>query len=319
MLLGRREECARLDSLLDQARRGRSGVLTLRGEAGIGKSALLRYAAANAAGVRVLEARGVEFDSHLVFAGLWDLLRPVLDRVDALPEPQAAALRGALALDAPAAADRFAVYAATLTLLAAVAAEQPLAVLVDDAHWLDRASAEALLFAARRLDADPIAIVLAARDPAAAAALVREAAPRPPAADVVERLVHETRGNPLALIEIVGLLSDDQLAGTEKLGESLPPSSPIEAAFRQRLEQLGDAQRLALLAAAAAPAEPGAVLTALAALGVAPEALEQAEASGLITIGGGAISFEHPLPRSAVFSAASPADRRAAHRALAAA
>jgi DNA-binding CsgD family transcriptional regulator len=338
MLLGRRDECARLDSLLDQARRGRSGVLALRGEAGVGKSSLLRYAAANATGMHVLEARGVEFESQLVFAGLSDLLRPVLDRLDALPEPQAAALRGALALDAPAAADRFAVYAATLTLLAAVAAERPLAVLVDDAHWLDRASAEALLFTARRLDADPIAIVLAARDgdppfetpgipdvrlegldAADAAALVRTTASRSPAGEVVERLVHETRGNPLALIEIVGLLSDDQLAGKEQLGEPLAPTSAAEAAFRARLGQLADAQRLALLVAAAAPGDPGAVLAALHALAAPPEALEEAESSGLIAVGPDAIAFEHPLARSAVFSGASAADRRAVHRALAAA
>ena len=164
LLVGRELERARLDALLAAARAGRSGVLVVRGEAGVGKTALLDDAAGRAAGMRVLRARGVEAESGLAFAALDELLRPVLSYLDGLPERQAAALRGALALSEASEVDRFAAYVATLGLLAATAEEGPLLALVDDAHWLDGSSAEALVFAGRRLEAEGIALVFAARE-----------------------------------------------------------------------------------------------------------------------------------------------------------
>ena len=164
MLLGRESECAAIDGLLEAARGSRSGVLVLRGEAGIGKTALLQHALARADGMRVLTGAGVEAESELPFAGLHQLLWPVLDRAGELPDVQTAALRGAFGLSAERVEDRFLVSVAVLSLLTAAADEQPLLCVVDDAHWLDGASAEALVFVARRLQADPIAVLIGARD-----------------------------------------------------------------------------------------------------------------------------------------------------------
>src|ERR1700722_14318025 len=164
MLLGRNDERLALDDLLAQARAGRSGVLALVGEPGIGKTALLEHAGESAEGMRVLRARGIESEAVIPFAGLAELLRPALSALDRIPEPQADALPGALALGPGRARARFAMGAATLSLLSASAEERPLAMLVDDAHWLDRSSAETLLFAARRLLADPIALVITVRE-----------------------------------------------------------------------------------------------------------------------------------------------------------
>ena len=164
MLLGREAECDALDRLLAAAREGKSGALVLRGEAGIGKSALCDYAVTRAQDMSVLRARGVESESELPFAGLADLLRPVLHRLDAVPEAQAEALAGALAIGPPVTGDRFRVCVATLTLLAAAAEERPVLAVVDDAQWLDASSTEALLFAARRLDAEGVALIFAVRD-----------------------------------------------------------------------------------------------------------------------------------------------------------
>src|SRR4051812_3670332 len=164
MLLGRDDERLALDRLLAEARQGRSGVLALVGEPGIGKTSLLEHAAQQAQGMRVLRARGIQSEAEVPFAGLAELLRPALPALDRIPRPQASALAGALALEPATAQDRFAVGAATLSLLSAWAEEAPVLLLVDDAHRLDAASAEALLFAARRLLADPIAIVLAVRE-----------------------------------------------------------------------------------------------------------------------------------------------------------
>src|SRR4051812_26824164 len=215
-LLGREDERLALDRLLAEARGGRSGVLALVGEPGIGKTALLDHTAAAADGMRVLRARGVESEAEVPFAGLAELLRPALGELDRLPAPQAEALAGALALGPPAATGRFAVGAATLSLLSAFAEEAPLALLVDDAHLLDGSSGGALLFAARRLVADPIALVLAVRegeppllDGAALRALHVPGLDRRDAtklvehealhADTLERLYSATAGNPLAL------------------------------------------------------------------------------------------------------------------------
>ena len=164
MLVGRSAETATIDQLLAEARASRSGVLVVRGEAGVGKSSLLRHALEHADGMTVLRGGGIESESELAFAGVHQLLRPVLDRIETLPEPQAAALRAAFALSSETIDDRFRVAVAVLGLLCDVAEDQPLLCLVDDAHWLDHPSAEALVFAARRLEAEPLAILFAARD-----------------------------------------------------------------------------------------------------------------------------------------------------------
>ena len=164
MLYGREAECALIEELLDGARESRSGVLVLRGVAGVGKSALLEHARERANGMQVLGCRGVESEAELPFAAVHQLVRPVLDRVDVLPAPQATALRRALGLDAGAGGDRFLVSVALLGLLAEAAESHPLLCLVDDAHWLDVASAEAFVFVARRLEADPIVVLLAVRE-----------------------------------------------------------------------------------------------------------------------------------------------------------
>src|SRR4051794_6483397 len=223
MLLGRDQERAALSALLAGARDGESGVLVLVGEPGIGKSALLEEAVANADGMRVLRARGIESEAQVPFGGLLELLRPALVALDRIPAPQAAALETALALRPGRAQDRFAVGAATLSLLAAYAEDEPLLVVVDDAHWLDGPSAAALLFAMRRLIADPIAVVLAVRsdeeslldgsdlpalelpglDLDSARTLLRSVPP-----DAAERLHGATAGNPLALLELAGDASE---------------------------------------------------------------------------------------------------------------
>src|SRR5436190_91766 len=254
-LIGREEERARIDALLDGARLGRSGALVVSGEPGIGKSSLLRYASDRAAGMAVLKAEGVESESELPFAALADFLRPALGQLSALPEPQAAALAGALALGPPASGDRFAVCAATMGLLAAFAETEPVLGVVDEAHWLDISSLEAMLFAARRLDAEGIVLLFAAREPEVeslaragleqlhlggfsareAAALISRSLERTPSVEVVDGLVEATGGNPLALVEIPTLLTDAQLAGEEPIAEDLPLTPLIEQALLSRL------------------------------------------------------------------------------------
>ena len=265
MLLGREEERLAIDHLLAGARDGRSGVLALVGESGIGKTMLLEYAADAAAGMRVLRARGIESEAEVPFAGLAELLRGALGALDQIPAPQATALGGALALRPATAGDRFAIGAATLSLLSASAEEGPLALLVDDAHLLDDSSAQALLFAARRLLADPIALVLAVRegepslldgadlrtlrlgglDRAAAAELLGRADVPD---DVVGRLYRATGGNPLALLELAP--EGARLAALPSAGP-VPISTSIAAAFLRRFERLPEPTRRALVLAAA--------------------------------------------------------------------
>ena len=332
MLLGRDTEQQALGRLLAEARVGRSGVLAVVGEPGIGKTSLLEATVASAEDMRVLRARGVESEAEVPFAGLLELLRPVLGALEHIPAPQAAALGGALALRPGEPGDRFAVGAATLSLLAAAAEEEPLLVLVDDAHWLDRASAEALRFAVRRLLADPIAVVLAVRagepslldgadlpvlalqglDAAAAADLLSRVAPGDAR---TARLHAATAGNPLALLELATRLDDP---------EALPPERPVPlperlaAAFGRRAEALPEPTRRALLVAAAGEGAELAVLArAAGGLGVDVAALGPAAAAGLISLGAGSPEFRHPLVRSAVYAAAPDDERRAAHRALA--
>jgi DNA-binding CsgD family transcriptional regulator len=335
VLLGRDSECEAIDRLLDAARVSRSGVLVLRGDAGIGKTALLAHAVARADGMRVLSGAGVEAESELPFAGLHQLLWPVLDLARELPDVQNAALRGAFGLSAERVEDRFLVSVAMLSLLTAAAEAQPLLCVVDDAHWLDGASAEALVFVARRLQADPIAVLIGAREgdtrqfdahglaelrlaglrAADAGALLDTALP----AVVREELVGATGGNPLALLELPGALTDDERAGRAPLRIDLPLNERIERAFMVRVEPLGDdARRLLVLAAADDSGDVGTLLRASERLGVGPGALDAAERAGLLTAKGTRLRFRHPLVRSAVYRAAGFADRRAAHEALAA-
>jgi DNA-binding CsgD family transcriptional regulator len=331
VLLGRDRERAALDRLLDEARASRSGALALRGEPGIGKSALVAYTLSRADGMRVLSATAVEAEAELPFAGLHQLLWPVLDRAESLPGVQGAALRGAFGLTAERVEDRFLVSVALLGLLTAVAEEGPLLCVVDDAHWLDRPSADALLFAARRLQADPVAVVIASRlearfdglqelvvaglDAETASALLDESLP----ATLRHQLVSVTHGNPLALLELPRALSDDQRAGLTPLLGDVPLTAEIEDAFLAQIRPLPeDAQRLLVLAAADESAELGTVLGAAERLGVPRDALDIAERAGLIDAHGERLRFRHPLVRSAVYRAATSGERRAVHDALAA-
>ena len=335
MLLGREVECQALDLLLANARDGQSGVVALVGEPGIGKTALLDYARSAADGMSVLSARGIESEAQVPFGGLLELLRPALVALDRIPEPQAAALAGALALRPARAQDRFAVGAATLSLLATHADAAPLLVLIDDAHWLDASSAEALLFAVRRLVADPIAVVLTVReeerslldgadlavlridglDPLAAAALLERESPDPVPAELADRLYLSTAGNPLALLELIP--ETPQLAAAPP-GEPVPVSTSIARAFLRRFDTLpADARSLLVLAAANDGGELTVLEHAAALLGLDPAALATAEGAGLIRLTHGVAEFRHPLARSAVYGAVSPDERRAAHRALA--
>ncbi len=340
MLLGRDAEYTRVMALLERARDGASAALVIRGDPGIGKSALLEAVVAAADGMTVLRARGVESESELAFAGLADLLRPVVEALDALPGPQRAALVGALALGPPAPGARFTMYVATLSLLAAVAEGSPLLAVVDDAPWLDAPSREALVFAARRLQAEGVVLLLAARtgelvgseaagvpelllrglDRAASAELLARAPGAAIAPHVARRLFDTIGGNPLALLELAAELTAAQRAGAEPLEEPPPVGASIERAFARRLAAVQEPVRRALVVAAAS--ESGAldeISAALATLGLDAVALEEAERAGLVTIAARGLAFRHPLLRSVAYWALPAPERRAAHRALAAA
>jgi DNA-binding CsgD family transcriptional regulator len=331
-LLGREDERLAVDRLLAEARDGRSGVLALVGEPGIGKTALVEYAAAQAAGMRVARARGIESEASVPFAGLAELLGPALHHLDRIPERQAEALSGALALGPPAPSERFAVGAATLSLLSAFAEETPLALLVDDAHWLDGSSAAALLFAARRLVADPIALVLTARegepsllDGADLRVMRVSGLDRREASLLLEheglqgesldRLHRATAGNPLALIE----LASEGVHGSVLPGDApLPISARIAGAFVRRLEPLPVAtRRLLVVAAAAGSGEIAEIARAASSLGLHIEDLAPAEEAGLVALDDQRIAFRHPLVRSSIYAEAPAQERREAHATLA--
>ncbi len=332
MLLGRDKERAEIERALERARAGTSATLALVGDAGIGKTALLDHATVCAVGMRVLSARGIESEAQIPFASLLELLRPALAMRDRIPEPQAVALEGALALRRGPAQERFAVGAATLSLLAAYAEEGPVAVLVDDAHWLDRSSAQALLFAFRRLVADPIAVLIAVRegDPSLldgadlptlhlAGLTSGEAATLLPGLTpaAAERLHGATAGNPLALIELAADARDLALAPE---GAPVLVSARISRAFLRRVDELDEAGRRALVLAATSDSGDLQMLErAGARLGIDLAALAVAEGAGLVTLDAGSVEFRHPLARSAVYAAGSAEERRDAHRALAAA
>jgi DNA-binding CsgD family transcriptional regulator len=337
VLLGRDEECARIERLLEDARGGRSRTLVIRGEAGIGKSALLEYAVEHAPEMLVLRTCGVESESELAFSGLLELCRPLLDRLDDLPERQAAALGGALALGPAEAVDRFTVGAATLGLVGLGAEATPILVVIDDAHWLDDASTDAILFAARRLEADRAAFVFAARegegvfsvedlpelqlrglDVVATAELLSAASGAEVDPGVAERLWALTHGNALALVELPRVLSAGQLAAREPLEEPLQVGTEVERAFARRAASLGEGPRRALLIAAANESgELDVTAAALASQDLDLAALETIEDAELIRLERDRLTFRHPLVRSAVYHAAAPSERRAAHRALA--
>jgi DNA-binding CsgD family transcriptional regulator/tetratricopeptide (TPR) repeat protein len=334
--LGRTRECEALDRLLANVRGGQSAVLVIRGEAGVGKTALLRYAARQASGFRVAQIAGVESEMELPFAGLHQLCGPMLEHLGALPEPQQVALRVALGLSSGDAPDRFRVGLATLGLLSEVAAARPLLCLVDDAQWLDAASGQVLGFVARRLLAESVAVVFALRNPSDdreladlpklrleglaehdARALLATVIPGRLDERVRDRLVAETRGNPLALLELPRRLSATQLPGGFGLLGSEELSGRIEESFLQRFDELSAEARLLLLIAAAEPlGDPLLVWPAADRLDVRGSAAAAAGAEELVAIGED-VTFRHPLVRSAVYRAASPQERRAVHLALA--
>ncbi len=342
-LLGRRAERDVIEDLLAGAKAGRSGVLVVRGEAGIGKSALLDHArvAAVAAGFRAAGCCGMESETQFAFAGLHQLCAPLLDRAGALPQPQQAALGVALGLRVGAAPDRFLVGLATLNLLAEVAEERALVCLIDDAQWLDQASAEVLAFVARRVAAERVVLAFALRDTEGqpvdvfaglspelrlgglnesdARVLLTDAVRTPLDDDVRDRILAEARGNPLALLELPRSAPPTELAGGFELPHVLSVPRRIEGTFQRRSAGLSAETQMLLLVAAADPTGDAPLLwRAVERLGMNHAAAAPAEASGLLEIGA-RVRFRHPLVRSAVYRAATPSHRRSAHEALAAA
>jgi DNA-binding CsgD family transcriptional regulator len=335
-LVDRRVECARLDQLLADARTGTSAAVVVRGEAGVGKSALLDYLLANAAGCLVVRAAGVESEMELPFAGLHQLCAPLLNSLERLPAPQRGALGTAFGLASGPATDRFLVGVAALGLLSDIAETQPLICLVDDAQWLDRASAQVLGFVARRLAADSVVLIFAARasidtpdlaglpeltigplsDPDARAVL-ESAITGKLDESVRDRILAEARGNPLALLELARAWTPMALAGGFGLPDNASVSAKIEEVFRRHLTPLPDDSRRLLLVAAADPVgDPALILAAAERLGIPAEAAEPAIASGLLHIGR-QVRFRHPLVRSVVYREAPLSHRRAVHGALA--
>jgi DNA-binding CsgD family transcriptional regulator len=335
-ILGRSRECQTLDGALDRVRGGESAVLVVRGDAGIGKTALVEYLAAraSAAGCRLARAIGVQSEMELAFAGLHQLCAPMLTHAGRLPGPQHAALRTAFGLATGPPPDRFLVGLAVLSLLSDVAGERPLICVIDDAQWLDQASAQALGVTARRLAADPVGLVFAARDPGAdlaglpelrvdglrdddARALLESALHGPMDARVRDRIVAETRGNPLALLELPRGHSPMDLAGGFGLPGGAPLAGQIEASFARQLErQPAHTRRLLQLAAADPSGDRLLVWRAAQRLGIEAEAAAAAVEADLIEFGT-RVRFRHPLVRSAAYRSAQFSDRQQLHAALA--
>jgi DNA-binding CsgD family transcriptional regulator len=336
VLRGRRNQCEVLDRQLQRVRAGESSVLVVRGEAGVGKTALLEYVAERASGCRIARVAGVESEMELAFAGLHQLCAPMLDGLGGLPSPQRDALRVAFGLQDGAAPDRFLVALAVLSLLAEAAEVEPLVCLVDDAQWLDRACAQTLAFVARRLLAERIAMVFAVREPANvselsglpelvvggladgdARSLLAAAMPGRLDERVRDQIVAETRGNPLALLELPRGLTSAELAGGFGLPDARPVASRVEEAFVQRVRSLPpETQRLLLVAAAEPVGDVSLLWRAAERLGLRGDAGRPAEAAGLIDLGI-RVRFRHPLMRSAAYRAADFRDRQDVHRALA--
>jgi DNA-binding CsgD family transcriptional regulator len=332
-LVGRGADCRALDDLVGAVRLGLSRSLVIAGEAGIGKTRLLRYTAQAAGDLRTVSIAGVGSELRFGFAALHRMLVPFLDRIGQLPGPQRDALGSAFGLSAGPPADRFLVGLGTLTLLAAVAAEQPLIWLVDDAQWLDRESLEVLGFVGRRLHADRLGLLFGVREPspgltaldglptrrlgglepAAARALLAARVPGPVNARVAARLIAETGGNPLALLELGGLLTADQLAGRSSLPPRLPAGRGMQGHFLRQVELLPpDTRSLLLLASAAAGDDPAILWRAAALLGLGPDAAGPAVAQDILSLDP-RVQFRHPLIRSAVYEGARLGDRLRVH------
>ena len=342
-LRGRGRECGALDRLAADVEAGRSRVLVLRGEAGVGKSALVEYLVQNATGARTARAVGVESEMEMAFAGLHLLCAPMLGHLDRLPAPQRDALCVAFGLTAGSAPDRFLVGLAVLSLLADVAEDQPLVCVVDDAQWLDRVSAQTLAFVGRRLLAERVALVFAVRGPTPglptvadadqlvglpelavsglrdddARALLESAVPGRLDERVRDRIVAESHGNPLALLELPRGLTAAEVAGGFVRPDAQPLAGRIEQSFMRRIGSLpAPTQRLLLVAAAEPVGDVPLLGRVVERLGIGLGAAAPAEAAGLVEIGA-QVRFRHPLVRSAAYRAADPEDRRAAHHALA--
>ncbi|MHB8693483.1 MAG: helix-turn-helix transcriptional regulator [Solirubrobacteraceae bacterium] len=336
-LFGREREREALDRLLDGVRGGRGGVLVVHGDSGVGKTALLEYAAEAGHDFRIARTFGVEAEMELPFAAVQQLCSPFLELMERLPQPQHDALGVAFGLigePAHPTPNRFLVGLAVLGLLAEAADEQPLVCVVDDAQWLDSASAWTLVFVARRLLAEKIALLFATRELGdalaglpelhvpplgrrVARALLESVLPARLDDRVLDRIVVETRGNPLALLELPRGLTPTQLAGGFGLPVAVPLSASIEESYRRRLANLpGDARRLLLVAAADPVGDTGLVWRAAQQLGIPESVVEVVEAEGLLDLGARVV-FRHPLVRSAVYRAAGLTERRAVHRALA--
>lgn len=337
-LVGRAAETTRVADLLAAAQEGRSGVLVLRGEAGVGKSALLADAVSRASDFTVLRGVGIESESELAYAALHLILRPVLGHVDRLPEPQAAALRAAFALTGETVDERFRVSLGVLGLLSEVAEEHPLLCIVDDAQWLDRASVDALVFAARRLDAESVVLLFATRDDEASLqvapdlpelrlrplgeadsrTLLAERLASAVAEGALDWLVESSRGNPLALLELPATLNTRQLAGQEPLAGTLPAATSVERAYLARIHDLpAETQALLVLAAAEDSGQRATVERAAAMLGMQITDLAPAESAGLLHVDQDSVTFRHPLVRTAIYRDAPFTEREKAHRSLA--
>ena len=336
MLWGRRGQCIALDGLLADVRAGRSRTLVVRGEPGIGKTALLGYAADTAQDFRMARAEGVESEMELPFAALQQLCGRMLDRLDQLPAPQREALGVAFGLRAGSAPDRFLVGLAVLSLLSDVATSQPLLCLIDDAQWLDQASAQVLAFVARRLDTESVAMLFGTRDSgprgdlaglpdlvltglpdADARALLASVLPGRLDERVRDRIIAESGGNPLALLELPHGATAAELAGGFDVAGPLSVTDRIEQSYLSRITPLPHlTQRLLLLAAAEPVGDPALLWRAAGNLGISADAAVPAEAGGLLAVTA-RVTFRHPLVRSAVYQAAPVRDRRRAHQAIA--
>jgi DNA-binding CsgD family transcriptional regulator len=334
-LSDRRVEREVLDRLLEAVRAGDSRALVVHGEPGVGKTALLEYLAAHASGCRVAHAAGVQSEMELAFAGLHQLCAPMLDHIERVPAPQRDALQTAFGMSAGSAPDRFLIGLAVLSLFSDVAEARPLLCLVDDAQWLDHASAQVLAFVARRLGAESVGLVFGVRTPSGDLAglpeLVLDGLPDvdarelldavltgPIDARVRDQIVAETRGNPLALLELPrGLTATELAGGFGLLGGTAPLSGSIEESFRRRSDTLpSDTQRLLLLAAADPTGDTALVWRAAAQLKISAEAAVPAVAEGLVEFGR-RVRFRHPLVRSAAYRSAATDERLDVHRALA--
>jgi DNA-binding CsgD family transcriptional regulator len=336
-LLGRRRECETLDRLVATVRAGQSAVLVVRGEAGVGKSALLACLVESASGCRIARAAGVESEMELPFAGLHQLCGHMLEHLDRLPAPQRDALATAFGLSAGDPPDRFLVGVAALSLLSEAAEDRPLICVVDDAQWQDRASAQTLAFVARRLLAESVGLVFAMREPSPtqdlaglpelvvsglderdASALLHSAIPGRLDERVTDRIVTEARGNPLALLELPRGLTSAELAGGFGVPEGVMPlANRIEQSFLRQLESMpADTRRLLLTAAAEPIGDVTLLWRAAGRLGLGIDAAAAAQAAGLIDLGA-RVRFRHPVLRSTVYRAATVTDRQEIHRALA--